>query len=68
MMLKGKAHGGPRDNVLITAPGSWDGIVRKTYRSASPIWVYHHCPRHPGHYVWQDAGWIWIANTEPSLE
>lgn len=57
-MLIGKAKGGPRDGVKLTAEHAWDGLVRTgdgkfdTYYSgyyywsvSQQTWVWNHSPR-----------------------
>lgn len=54
-MLTGKAVGGPRDGVRLSAGVSWDGRValkREGNTGSSTLW-------HPGRYVWQDETWTW---------
>lgn len=40
----GKAFGGPRDGIKLTASARWDGTVHG----------------HEGHYEWQGTGWQWV--------
>lgn len=54
-MLTGIASGGPRDNVKLSAPPLWDGIVYKTTKGRSP---------YKGRYVWTKNKWKWETNTE----
>lgn len=58
MMLKGKAHGGPRDGIMLEASKNWDGCLEQARaqrnqhnRKARDGWN--------GRYVWQDGCWQW---------
>jgi hypothetical protein len=50
-MLIGRAVGGPRANVKLECPSTWDGRVRKP----GPKEVYY-----PGRYEWKDDTWVWV--------
>lgn len=56
IMLRGRACGGPRDNVMIEAGSTWDGIVHKDIRSVSPEALQ---PYHLGRYRWDVDHWQW---------
>lgn len=61
-MYEGRAVGGPRNGVKLSAGHSWDGIV---YRATRQHDEYHSMRRaHPGRYIWQatDGTWLWITN------
>lgn len=45
---EGRAFGGPRDGIKITASARWDGKLRD---------------HETGHYAWHGAGWQWIPTT-----
>lgn len=61
IMYTSIAVGGPRDALRLTAPGSWDGIIRKPHMPA------HGLSRrffYPGRYLWiSSTGWVWHAGT-----
>lgn len=55
MMYEGKALGGPRDGVKLTAELSWDGMVEQPRKANTGITYY------PGHYQWNSrtGRWVW---------
>ena len=61
-MVSGKAVGGPKDGIKLTAPISWDGIVYPIQRGIKPV-----CKPYPGKYRWKEATWRWEpCNTDKS--
>lgn len=45
-MLEGKAMGGPRNGVKLSASVKWDGRLEG----------------HKGKYVWREDGWLWVKD------
>lgn len=54
-LLSGKCVGGPSDGVTVSAPGTWDGKIKKITRRGSALVRYH-----PGHYEWNVDCWQWV--------
>lgn len=52
-MLKGKAKGGPRDGVKLSAPETWDGLILD---GDGKFASYHN-----GYYFWSvvEQTWVW---------
>lgn len=57
-MLMGRAVGGPRDGVRLTADRMWDGRIRMPSRAGQG--EHRDVNWHDGHYVWHDT-WVWEA-------
>lgn len=58
-LLRGKALGGPRDNIILEAPHSWNGFVYTNTNIKSPR-------KHKGKYEWDGQYWIWEDDEKPS--
>lgn len=56
LMLKGRASGGPRDNVTLEAGSDWDGIVHKPEYRTNRVGMR---PYYPGRYCWETDHWQW---------
>lgn len=52
-MVSGKAVGGPRDGIKLTASRNWDGIVME-----NSVRAYN------GKYIWDGEGWVWKAEPD----
>jgi hypothetical protein len=54
MELVGKAMGGPRDNVKLMCPSSWDGrVAQPTVGRSLPVY-------YRGHYAWDRDFEVWV--------
>jgi hypothetical protein len=58
-MMTGKAEGGPKDGIKLTAPGSWDGVVYPVQRGIKPV-----TKPYPGKYKWKNQKWVWYSRDE----
>lgn len=58
-MYEGRAVGGPRNGIKLTAPLSWDGMIPLPKATENAAIRYH-----PGRYIWQSERgmWLWIAS------
>lgn len=54
-MLRGRAKGGPKDNIILEASYSWDGIVNH-YIESRRTKIYG---PYPGRYTWNGKTWVW---------
>lgn len=58
MMIEGRARGGPRDGIKITASSTWNGKVKEPrQREDAKIIRYY-----KGRYVWDGETWRWVIN------
>lgn len=65
LMLRGRAVGGPRDNIILEAPRSWDGIVSDQVMTRNGL-RYVQCA---GFYRWDETTWVWkeVLNDQPPI-
>lgn len=70
-LYEGKAIGGPRDGVKLSASLQWDGRIRKQTKEGETT-----STTYPGFYKWMDASldefgsnytWVWQPDKEHSL-
>ena len=70
-MLEGKAKGGPRDGVKLSAPPRWDGRVRMPGSAANHNVTDPESMRvkfYQGHYDWKPLRWtevhtwVWVPH------
>ncbi|MGH7774435.1 MAG: hypothetical protein ACREQA_19605 [Candidatus Binatia bacterium] len=53
-MLKGRAVGGPRHGVVLTAGIEWEGIILRKHQRNNSRHYYQ------GRYIWHRNTWEWI--------
>jgi hypothetical protein len=54
-MYKGRAEGGPLDNVLLEADLGWHGRI--------PVDSHKNTVKtHPGYYYWDNRTWVWMED------
>lgn len=62
-METGKALGGPRDNVRLSASASWDGrIILRPPKDTGAITRYY-----PGRYAWSTGMRMWVWHVDLSV-
>lgn len=61
-MYGGRAQGGPRDGIRISAGGMWDGRIVKPKKPKSNGNLYYHT----GAYRWSLtlSTWVWHSDSE----
>lgn len=62
-MLHGRAIGGPRNGIVLTANEAWDGRIRYPDTGKVREWYY-------GYYYWctERGTWVWATKRKPVLE
>lgn len=61
-MNKGRAVGGPRDGIMLTAGADWDGRIKlpTAHGHSKALESYY-----PGYYAWVRGVWRWRESYRP---